>query len=138
MKYCAACRSEYRDEVGVCSDCGGAEFIRSDETRPRESAPPHELDTRNFVRAASAEDPLTSEQFAAVLRAANIPAIARARRGGTVDSITSGSMPWWEILVPEEFLSKASALLKEEQSRMDAAADENARAAEEEEASSET
>jgi hypothetical protein len=54
-----------------------------------------------------------------------------------VDTITSPSGPWWEILVPEECLEQADALLQQERAKMAAGAEEAALAAEEEEAETE-
>jgi hypothetical protein len=51
-----------------------------------------------------------------------------------VDVLTTGNPhPWWEILVPEEHVPRATELLAQEKARMDASADANAQAAEEEE-----
>ncbi|MFZ5471362.1 MAG: hypothetical protein ACOZIN_18215 [Myxococcota bacterium] len=138
MRYCTQCGSEYEDSVDRCSDCGGTELVSADRLQEHRRALPHEMDTRRFVRAGTAEDPLTAEQYTAALEAAKIPVFARPRRAGTVDSLTSGVMsPWWEILVPEDHLTQATALLETEARQIDAAAERNARAAEEEAAGTE-
>jgi len=95
-----------------------------------------EEDRRNFVRVGTAEDPLTSEHLTAVIQAAHIPVLSRSH-GSVMDPITSPGGPWWEILVPEELATKASELIERERARMAAAAEDAARAAEEEEAESE-
>lgn len=137
MKVCAQCGSEYEDAVAECSDCGGQAFVPP--AAKEASASLHQRDTRRFLPAGTAEDPLTSERFTAVLTAQNIPVFARARRGGTVDLITSAaSQPWWEILVPEEHVARATQLLEEERARIEASAEEAARAAEDEELETET
>ncbi len=97
---------------------------------------PEDEDRRNFVRVGTAEDPLTSEHLTQVIQAAHIPVLSRSH-GSVMDPITSPGGPWWEILVPEEFTAKASELIQRERARMAAAADEAARAAEEEEAETE-
>jgi hypothetical protein len=130
MKYCTGCSSEYQDTVTECADCGGTELVAGDEMKSRGLLLPHDMDTRKFVRAATAEDPFTSEQFVSTLEEQDVPVFARPRRAGSIDSITSGTSAWWEILVPEEFLEKATALIEEERKRIDASADENAAAAE--------
>jgi hypothetical protein len=96
---------------------------------------PGERDTRRFVRVSTAEDPLSAEQFVAALSQAQIPSFARPRRAGSVDGLTSAvAGPWWEIVAPEEQASKAQELIEAERRRIEASADEAARAAEEEEA----
>lgn len=58
MKYCARCGSEYQDSVNACADCpGNPLLVSAEEMRSRGLPLPHELDTRIFVRAGSAEDP---------------------------------------------------------------------------------
>jgi hypothetical protein len=94
---------------------------------------PRELDERRFVVAGTAEDPLTSERFEQVLQNAQIPVFPRARRGGTVDNLSTPEAPWWEILVPEDLLAKAAELIRQERARIESGAEEAGRAAEEEE-----
>jgi len=137
MKYCAECGSEYLDTATECADCGSKEFGSAEELRKKGIPLLGERDTRKFVRAGSAEDPLTSQRLVAALDAEGIPVFARPRRGGTVDIVTSGAGPWWEILVPEEHLARATDLVDKEKAQTQANAEENARAAEEEEAEGE-
>jgi len=136
MRYCSKCGSEYQDQVKVCADCGGTELIAAEEMRRRGKRLPHEEDDRNFLRADTAEDPLRAEHFVAVLKQAQIPVLSRSH-GSVMDPITSPGGPWYEILVPEEFLGRATELLRQERAKEDAGADEAARAAEEEEAEQE-
>ena len=137
MKFCSRCGSEYQDHVKECADCGGTELISADEMKKRGLGLPDELDQRRFVVAGVAEDPLTSERFFQVLQGAQIPTILRARRGGTLDNLTTPAMPWWEILVPEEFLTQASELIRQERTRAETDAEEAERAAVLEEAEQE-
>jgi hypothetical protein len=136
MKYCPRCGSEYRDEVTTCADCGGTQLISAEEMHRHGKLLPGEEDRRKFIRVGSAEDPLTFEHLTAVIQAAHIPVLSRSP-GSVMDSITSPSGPWWEILVPEEFAARASELIERERTRMAAGADDAAQAAEEEEAESE-
>lgn len=138
MRYCAQCGSEYVDETVACADCGGKELLTVDELKQRNLPLPGDEDTRRFVRAATAEDPLTAEQYSRVLDEASIPCLSRPRRSGTVDILSGASAPWWEILVPEELADRAARLVAEERLRMEQSADEAGQAAEEEEANSET
>lgn len=136
MTYCSRCGSEYQGTLKVCADCGGTELIGVDEMRRRGLPLPDEEDERRFVRADTADDPLTAERFAAVLEQARIPVLVRSHRS-SMDTITSSTGPWWEILVSEEFAPRATGLLQQERARIDAGADEAGRAAEEEEAEQE-
>jgi hypothetical protein len=136
MRYCPKCGSEYRDHVRECADCRGTELLTAEEMHRRGKLLAREEDRRNFVRADTADNPLTAEQLLAVLEEAEIPVLSQPH-GGAMDTITSPSGPWWEILVPEEFLDRAEELLREERAQMAANAEEAARAAEEEEAETE-
>lgn len=134
MKYCVECGSEYQDHVTECADCPGSKLVDAEGMRERGLPLPHERDTREFLRVGTAEDPLTAEDFVRLLESEHIPVFARPRRAGTVDVLTTGNPhPWWEILVPEEHVPRATELLAQEKARMDASADANAQAAEEEE-----
>jgi hypothetical protein len=139
MKYCLSCGSEFQDSVVTCSDCSGKPALVGEvEARRRGLLSSPEMDTRKFVPAGTAEDPLSSEQLVAALTAAKIPVYARPRRSGAVDGLTSGSsMPWWELLVPESDQPRAARLISEEKARVESNADEAGRAAEEEEAEGE-
>lgn len=134
MKYCVNCGSEYEDSVTECSDCPGSALVDAPTMRQSGKPLPGERDERTFVRAGTAEDPLTAEAYMQVLEAARIPVIAHAHRGGTVDVLTTGIVQdWWEILVPEDELSRAVPLLSREQDALAATEDEAVAAAEEEE-----
>jgi hypothetical protein len=92
---------------------------------------------RQFVVAGTAEDPLSAEREVQLLRAADIPAILRARGGGTIDNLTTPAAPWWEILAPQESVARAAELIRQDRAQLEADADEATRAAEEEEAEQE-
>ncbi|HSP80037.1 MAG TPA: hypothetical protein VLQ93_16020, partial [Myxococcaceae bacterium] len=103
MKYCMQCGSEYKDDVVECADCPGSMLVGEEAIRQRHIPLPSDRDTRKFVRAGTAEDPLTADDYVRLLEAERIPVFSRPRRAGTVDALTSGSMtPWWELMVPEE------------------------------------
>jgi hypothetical protein len=134
MKYCVECGSEYQDGATECADCRGAKLVDAQTLRATGRSLPGERDTRTFVRAATAEDPLTAERYVEVLEAAGLNPLASARRAGSVDSLTTGTvLPWWELLVPEQELARAVELLREERARFEATAEEASLAAEEEE-----
>jgi hypothetical protein len=135
MKYCTRCGSEYQEGVEQCADCpGNPRLVSAEQMRERGLPLPHELDERVFVRAGTAEDPLTVEAFVELLDEAEIPVFVRAGRSGVVDKLTTGNLlPWWEILVPEEQQERATRLLEQERAREDATTDEAVQAAEDEE-----
>jgi hypothetical protein len=131
MRYCTECNEEYRDEVSACSDCQGSELLTLGEFQARGLRLPHELDGRQFSRAATAEDPLTSQRYVKLLEDAGIPAFARDQRGGPLEAATSAAA-YWEIYVPDDLLSRAAPLLDADRVAMAAEGEANARAAEEE------
>ena len=134
MKYCVECGSEYQDGATECADCRGAPLVDAQTMRATGRATPGERDTRAFVRAGTAEDPLTAERYVEVLEAAGLTPLVNAQRAGSVDSLTTGVvLPWWDLLAPEAQLARAVDLLREERARFDLTSDEASRAAEEEE-----
>jgi hypothetical protein len=134
MRYCLQCGSEYQEGVTECADCPGSVLVDAKALEQHRSGLQGEGNARRFVRAFTAEDPLTAEEFVRVLEAERIPVLARPRRTGTVDVLTTGTLePWWDILVGEEHLERAVQLLTQEKARLEATADEAAQAAEEEE-----
>jgi predicted nucleic acid-binding Zn-ribbon protein len=137
MRYCLQCGSEYRDEIKQCADCGSTQLVRAEEMQRRGQRLPHRVDMRQFVVAGTAEDPLSAEREVQLLRAADIPAILRARGGGTIDNLTTAAAPWWEILAPKESVARAAELIRQDRAQLEADADEATRAAEEEEAAQE-
>lgn len=131
MKYCVECGSEYVDSVTQCADDGSTELVSLEEMHRRGLPTAEERDTRKFVRAGTVEDPLSAETLTRLLQEQSIPVFARPRRAGTVDVITSGNPhPWWEILVPEEHVERATALIRDAQSQLEREGAENAAAAE--------
>lgn len=135
MRYCANCGSEYQDGVKECSDCGPAgEMLTAAEMKARGKLLPGEVDTRRFVRAGTVDDPMSADQVSRALDEAGIPVFARARRASSVDALTEGStLPWWELLVPEEFVARAERLIAEQVQSIEANAPEAKRQAELEE-----
>jgi hypothetical protein len=138
MKYCTECGAEYQDSAEKCSDCETSELVSREEMRRRGVPLATDRDTRRFVPAGTAEDPLTQEALVKVLEGEKIPVYPRARSGGTVDMITGPSGEWWELLVPEELVDRARLILEVEREKLKATEDEAAQAAEEEATSSES
>lgn len=136
MRYCSRCGAECGDATS-CPRCGGTHLVRPEEQARHAKSPSAEQDQEKFVRVGTAEDPLTSEHLIKVIQAAHIPVLSRSHES-VMDPITSPGGPWWEIMVPEELAGKASELVERERSRMAAAVEDAERAAEEEEAESET
>jgi hypothetical protein len=139
MRYCMRCGTEYEDVVEHCRECPDQrELVPADEPRAAQRGRllvrTRGLDTSTFVRAGTADDPLTAEDLTRLLDAACIPVFAREGRGGTVDVLTTGlRTDWWELLVPQEHQARAAQLILEEKARLEATAEVAARAAEEEE-----
>jgi len=136
MRYCSRCGAKCGDATS-CPRCGGTHLVRPEEQGRHAKSPSAEQDQEKFVRVGTAEDPLTSEHLIKVIQAAHIPVLSRSHES-VMDPITSPGGPWWEIMVPEELAGKASELVERERSRMAAAVEDAERAAEEEEAESET
>ena len=136
MRVCAKCGAEDEDRIKVCAKCGSTQLVTPEAHRKANAAGfSEELDTRKFVSAAVAEDPLSSERFQRLLEAAQIPVFARPRTRTGIDGITADSFStYWELLVPEEHFDRANELLGKERALMETTAEENARAAEQEEA----
>ncbi|MBX5484677.1 MAG: DUF2007 domain-containing protein [Myxococcaceae bacterium] len=133
MRYCTECGAEYNDSVTECADDGNTELVTREQMHERGLRLPEERDTREFVRAGTADDPLSAERLTQLLDAERIPVFTRARRSNPVDALTvPTATPWWEILVPEEHVARAAQLIHEERKALEAEAEENARAAEEE------
>jgi hypothetical protein len=107
MRYCPSCLEEYEDSAKTCSECG-AEVVTEEELASRPGFRRlGEEDPRDFVVVGPAEDPFEADAFAAALEEAQIPVLARMRRGGTMDSLTEAAQGrWWEILVPADLKQK--------------------------------
>ncbi len=133
MKYCTVCGSEYEDSVSVCADDQNDELVSAAEMNERGVPTREGRDTRRFVRAGMAEDPLSSQRLTQILTDAGVPVFSQPRRAGVVGNITSPmTSPWWEIFVPEEHAERAARLITEARGELDADAEANARAAEQE------
>lgn len=131
MRYCPTCSAEYQDDISECADCPGSALVSAEEMRARGRPLPGEFDESRLVRVDTADDPLTAEQLVGALEAAGIPVLARPGRGGPVGAATTGvDHAWWELLTPEPRAAEAAALLAQERRRLEAQADEAARAAE--------
>jgi hypothetical protein len=94
-----------------------------------------------FSVATTVEDPMTAEALVDALQEKSIDAFTRARGSHTSDALGMATTPglgYYEILVPTPSLADASKLIDAELAAMEADADENAKAAEEEALSGET
>jgi len=135
MKYCTECGAEYQDAAEKCSDCETSELVSMEEMRRRGIPLATDRDTRRFVPAGTAEDPLTKDALVQLLETEKIPVYPRARAGGTVDLLSApAAAEWWELLVPEDHAVRARQLVDAEKEKMKAGQEEAERAAEEESA----
>lgn len=130
MKYCTSCGAEYRDEATRCADCDHGELSSTPLHQASVTRIP--VTTERYVRAGTAEEPLMAERYEALLQQSGIPVLKRGDDTGAMSSATRGTHGWWELLVPETHLARAVKLLEEERERLEASAEDNARAAEEE------
>ena len=139
MKYCPTCSSEYAVTVVTCAVCADHPVLILAGARTGPSpATQADLDTRRFVRAATADNPLAAETYGRVLEDAAIAVLVRERQGGTVDHLTSGNpLPYWEVLVPEDALARATTLVDKARLELEASEADAGRAAEEEELATE-
>src|SRR5947209_6526364 len=95
MAECPACGVVLRDAARICGACGAVVGSNVGATLKDDA------DTRKFVRAGEADDPLTADELVEIIEQAGIPVMARARRGGVVEPISSPSLHgWFDLLVP--------------------------------------
>ncbi|MGI5863989.1 MAG: hypothetical protein ACOX6T_18310 [Myxococcales bacterium] len=135
MKYCPGCLEEFEDSAQACADCGGKLLVNEEEIEklPGLRRVREDEDTTHFVAAGSAEDPFEADAFTAAIGEAGIPVLATMKRSSPVDALTSSiQRPWWEILVPQEALEKATEIIGARRSELKASEEEAIKAAEEE------
>lgn len=69
------------------------------------------LDSELLVAIATAEDPLTSERWASLLREHRIHVAVWPHGIAPVDLLSQGAFAWWELRVPESEVDRARELL---------------------------
>jgi hypothetical protein len=96
-------------------------------------------ESERFVQVAQAEDPFTADALEAVLRRAGMSVLRTDHPGGSgVDALGTGwALPWFELSVLEENVTRARQLVETERRRLIEEAPEAERAAEDEERESE-
>ena len=99
---------------------------------------PRATDDAVFVRVGTAEDPLEADLLTTALDEAGIPVVARAQKDHLLDPLVNPNVPFWAIMVPDEFGQRARAILDERRRELRASEPEFERAADEEELASET
>ena len=92
-------------------------------------------ESERFVQVAQAEDPFTADALEAALRKAGMSVLRTDHPSGSgVDALGSGwALPWFELSVLEENVTRARALVEAERRRLAEEAPEAERAAEDEE-----
>ncbi len=95
------------------------------------------IDPGDFAVAITADDQVAADLLIAACEEANIPAILHSRRSGTVDTISS-PVEGFSILVPRRELERASRILAERRRALEEDPEGAARAAEDEEAETES
>ena len=91
----------------------------------------------NFHLAATTEDPMSAERVVEALRLAQIEAFARPRGAASSAPFEPVDRASYEIFVPDQHRDQAERLIREELDAIEKEGEENARAAEEEELSTE-
>jgi hypothetical protein len=92
-------------------------------------------ESERFVQVAQAEDPFTADALEAALRRAGMSVLRTDHPGGSgVDALGTGwALPWFELSVLEENVTRARQLVEAERRRLIEEAPEAERAAEDEE-----
>ena len=113
-----------------------ADLLHPKET-DQEEATETPFDPGEFSVALAAEDQMEAQLLVSACEEAGIPAILKSPRSGPVGTIAS-PVDGFNILVPRRELERARVLLQERQQALEADPDGAARAAEEEEAKTES
>jgi hypothetical protein len=109
MKYCAQCSSEYRDDIGTCSDCGAALVGQAEWDSIRRA---RDLETaEEFLPVKTAEDQFAAEVFRNALEEEGVPVIVRSFSETSFDGIFIPQKGWGLILVPKEFFDRAQQII---------------------------
>lgn len=135
MRYCPSCLEEYQDSAQACADCGGKLLVTEEEIEklPGLRRVREDEDTTRFVVAGAAEDLFEADAFTAAIGEAGIAVLANMKRSSPVDALTSSvQRSWWEILVPQEALEKATEIIGTRRSELKASEEDAEKAAEEE------
>jgi len=113
-----------------------ADLLHPKET-DQEEATETPFDPGEFGVALAADDQMEAQLLVLACEEAAIPAIVQSPRSGPVGTIAS-PVDGFNILVPQRDLERARALLTERKQALEADPDGAARAAEEEEADTES
>ena len=113
-----------------------ADLLHPKET-DQEEATETPFDPGEFVVALAADDQMEAQLLVSACEEAGIPAIVQSPRSGPVGTIAS-PVDGFNILVPRRELERARVLLQERKQALEADPDGAARAAEEEEAKTES
>ncbi len=73
---------------------------------------PTSLDSESLVSLATAEDPITAERWADLLRRDGLHVALQSHGVGAVDLLTQGTGAWWELRVPQSELDRARSALE--------------------------
>ena len=92
-------------------------------------------ESERFIQVAQAEDPFTADALEAVLRRAGMAVLRTEHPAGSgVDALGSGwALPWYELSVLEEHVTRARELVEVERRRLAETEPEAEQAAEDEE-----
>lgn len=93
---------------------------------------------RTFTVAASVQDPLLAERLVETLQEKGLDAFSRAGGAASSAAFAQAQAAFWDVLVPAEAAATASGWIAEVLEALDQDAEENTKAAEEEELAGES
>ena len=109
MKFCPRCGSEYHDDIVSCTDCdsslvGPAEWDAICRKREHEAA-------EEFVTVKTVADQFAADVVRQALEQEGLPVLVRSFTDTSFDGIFVPQKGWGMILVPREFLSRATEII---------------------------
>lgn len=114
MKYCPRCRTEYLDQIEMCSDCKlplvDGETWRDAETEEQRSR--EELRDQDLEIACTVSGRVEADSLLGALRQEGIPCILRSFEETAFDGLFIGKQGWGQILVGAKKRDEAAKLIE--------------------------
>ena len=109
MKYCPKCEQEFQDSATMCVEC---DYALIGEQQWCEMQAERKVEAEEvFVRAGIAGDRFEADVMKDALEKENIPVLVRSFQDTSFDGIFVPQKGWGMILVPREFLSRATEII---------------------------